>query len=245
MKSFKLMMLGLAAVALLSSCGNKESEKEMTTFTDSVSYTIGNDIGKNLQKSVESGQIEVTPEFIAKGIISALDTSVDLLLTDEDMKAVMDKFQEEIQRKQIEEQQAQLDQAAKTSGPEKEMGAKFLAENKTKDGVITTASGLQYKVIKQGKGAKPAATDKVRVHYHGTFLNGTVFDSSLERGEPVEFPLNGVIPGWTEGLQLMNIGSKYTLFLSSDLAYGDRGDGQKIPGGATLIFDVELLDIVK
>ncbi|MBR1564945.1 MAG: FKBP-type peptidyl-prolyl cis-trans isomerase [Paludibacteraceae bacterium] len=123
-------------------------------------------------------------------------------------------------------------------------GELFLEENKKKEGVITTESGLQYEVLKQGKGKKPAATDKVRVHYHGTLIDGTVFDSSVDRGEPAEFYLNQVIAGWTEGLQLMPEGSKYKFYIPQELGYGSRAAGQ-IPPFSTLIFEVELLKIVK
>ena len=128
-------------------------------------------------------------------------------------------------------------------GTVKEDGEKFLAENALKEGVTTTESGLQYEVIKMGKGKKPVATDKVKVHYHGTLINGSVFDSSVERGEPITFGLNQVIAGWTEGLQLMSIGSKYKLYLPYQLAYGERGAGANIPPYAALIFTVELLGI--
>lgn len=124
-------------------------------------------------------------------------------------------------------------------------GEKFLEENKKKDSVITTASGLEYKVIKMGTGPKPSATDKVKTHYHGTLIDGTVFDSSVQRGEPVEFPVNGVIKGWTEALQLMPVGSKFRLFIPYDLAYGERAAGPQIPAYSALVFDVELLEIVK
>ncbi|MEM7697499.1 MAG: FKBP-type peptidyl-prolyl cis-trans isomerase, partial [Verrucomicrobiota bacterium] len=120
---------------------------------------------------------------------------------------------------------------------------RFLEDNAKKDGVTTTSSGLQYEVITEGDGAKPAATDTVTVHYHGTLIDGTVFDSSVERGQPTSFPLNRVISGWTEGLQLMPTGSKYRFTIPSDLAYGDRGAGTDIPPGATLVFEVELIKI--
>jgi FKBP-type peptidyl-prolyl cis-trans isomerase FklB len=134
--------------------------------------------------------------------------------------------------------------AEKASG-NKKLGQEFLAANKTKPGVVTLPSGLQYTVIKQGTGAKPAITDQVRVHYHGTLIDGRVFDSSIERGQPIELAVNGVIPGWTEALQLMPVGSKWKLFIPSNLAYGDQQAGPMIAPGSTLIFDVELLDIVK
>jgi FKBP-type peptidyl-prolyl cis-trans isomerase len=125
----------------------------------------------------------------------------------------------------------------------KEDGEKFLADNKTKEGVATTASGLQYRVVRAGSGKKPTATDTVEVHYRGTFINGKEFDSSYKRGETIEFPLNGVIRGWTEGLQLMTEGSEYELYIPYQLAYGERGAGGVIPGYAALIFQVELVKV--
>lgn len=133
----------------------------------------------------------------------------------------------------------------KKSEAAKADGVKFLEENKKKEGVQTTASGIQYKVNTMGTGPKPLATDRVKVHYTGKLIDGTVFDSSVERGEPAVFPLNGVIPGWTEALQLMPVGSKWTIYLPSDLAYGERGAGQQIPPHSTLIFEVELISIEK
>lgn len=138
-------------------------------------------------------------------------------------------------------------QAAKSqkAAGEKKLGKAFLDSNKTQPGVVTLPSGLQYKIIKEGTGAKPGPTDKVKVHYEGKLINGKIFDSSIERGEPIELNVNGVIPGWTEALQLMPVGSKWKLFLPSDLGYGDNGAGNDIKPGATLVFDVELLDIIK
>jgi FKBP-type peptidyl-prolyl cis-trans isomerase FklB len=152
----------------------------------------------------------------------------------------------------LDEQQAQAcivnymqkAQAEKASG-NKKLGIEFLAANKSKPGVVTRSSGLQYIVEKQGAGPKPALTDMVRVHYHGTLIDGKVFDSSVERGQPIELNVNGVIPGWTEALQLMPVGSKWKLFIPADLAYGDRQAGPMIAPGSTLVFEVELLDIVK
>jgi len=134
--------------------------------------------------------------------------------------------------------------AEKSAGARK-VGEEFLAANKNKPGVITTASGLQYTILKEGTGPKPGPTDKVKVHYHGTLIDGRVFDSSVDRGQPIELSVNGVIPGWTEALQLMPVGSKWKLFIPSSLAYGDQQAGELIAQGSTLIFDVELLDIVK
>ena len=134
--------------------------------------------------------------------------------------------------------------AEKSAGSRK-IGEEFLAANKNKPGVMTTASGLQYTILKEGTGPKPGPTDKVKVHYHGTLIDGRVFDSSVDRGQPIELSVNGVIPGWTEALQLMPVGSKWKLFIPSNLAYGDQQAGELIAPGSTLIFDVELLDIVK
>jgi FKBP-type peptidyl-prolyl cis-trans isomerase FklB len=131
------------------------------------------------------------------------------------------------------------------AAPNKKEGQTFLEANKKKDGVVTLPSGLQYKVVKEGTGPKPTASDRVKVHYQGSLLNGKVFDSSIERGEPATFGVSEVIPGWTEALQLMPVGSKWQLFIPSDLAYGDAGAGQDIKPGSTLLFDVELLEIVK
>lgn len=148
----------------------------------------------------------------------------------------------------IDEAQAALQEyeqkaAEAASSEARTEGEKYLKENMEKDGVMVTDSGLQYEVVTEGEGEKPAATDTVSVHYVGTLINGKEFDSSVARGQPAEFPLNGVIPGWTEGLQLMNVGSKYRFVIPSELAYGERGAGADIPPGATLIFEVELLEI--
>jgi FKBP-type peptidyl-prolyl cis-trans isomerase FklB len=132
----------------------------------------------------------------------------------------------------------------KASG-NKKAGEVFLAANKTKPGVISTPSGLQYIVLKEGSGPKPGLTDKVKCHYHGTLIDGRVFDSSVDRGQPIELSVNGVIAGWTEALQLMSVGSKWKLFIPSNLAYGDQQAGALIAPGSTLIFDIELLDIIK
>ena len=138
-----------------------------------------------------------------------------------------------------------VEASAKEAAQNKEAGEKFLAENKTKEGVITTESGLQYKVEKEGTGEKPTAADRVKVHYTGTLLDGTKFDSSVDRGEPAEFGVSQVIRGWTEGLQIMPAGSKYIFWIPSDLAYGERGAGQDIKPNSVLKFEVELLEVIK
>jgi FKBP-type peptidyl-prolyl cis-trans isomerase FklB len=166
---------------------------------------------------------------LAVGIKDALAGKPQL--TPDQIKEVMTTFEKDMEQKQKE-----------TGEKNKAEGAKFLEENKKKDGVKTTASGLQYKVIKDGNGAQPKKTDTVTVNYRGTLMNGTEFDSSYKRGQPATFPVNGVIPGWTEALQLMKVGSKYQLFIPSTLAYGERSVGPDIGANSTLIFEVELMD---
>ena len=198
---------------------------------DKVSYSIGLDIGGTLKRQL----IDVNEQMLNTGIQDGL-SGKKALMTDEEVKATMAAFQKDMMEKQ---------QAAKKAAGEKnkEEGTKFLAENKSKEGVKTTASGLQYKVMKEGSGASPKETDTVKVNYRGTTIDGTEFDSSYKRGEPASFPVNRVIKGWTEGLQLMKVGSKYQFFVPSDLAYAERGAGSDIGPNAMLIFDVELLGI--
>ena len=194
---------------------------------DKVSYSIGLDIGSNFQKQ----NIDVNPDALAAGIKDALAGKPQL--TDQQVKETMTQFEKEMQEKQT----AKGKEAAAA-------GEKFLAENKTKPGVKTTSSGLQYKVLKEGNGPTPKATDRVKVNYRGTLIDGKEFDSSYKRGEPLTLPVNQVIKGWSEALQLMKVGSKYQLFIPANLGYGERGAGGQIPPNSTLIFDVELLDVL-
>jgi FKBP-type peptidyl-prolyl cis-trans isomerase len=207
------------------------AEVQLKDQKDKISYSIGLDIGTTLKRQV----IEVNEELLNTGIQDGLSGKKPLLSEDQ-VKETMALFQKEMLAKQAEAKKAA---AAKNSAE----GTKFLAENKTKEGVKTTASGLQYKVLKEGSGPTPKPTDTVKVNYRGTVLDGTEFDSSYKRGEPASFPVNRVIKGWTEALQLMKVGSKYQLFIPADLAYGGRGAGSDIGPNAMLIFDVELLGI--
>jgi len=198
---------------------------------DKVSYAIGLDIGGTLKRQL----IDVNEGLLTNGIKDGL-SGAKPLMTDEQVKQVMSAFQKEMMEKQVAARKA-------TGEKNKEEGQKFLDENKKKEGWKTTASGLQYKVVKEGSGTSPKETDTVKVNYRGTLLDGTEFDSSYKRGQAATFPVNRVIKGWTEALQLMKPGSKYELVIPAELAYGERGAGAEIGSNATLRFDVELLEI--
>ena len=194
---------------------------------DKISYALGLSIGNNFQNSgINNLQVE---DFV-KGLKDVLGGAEPEISYDEAKQVINDYFMN-LQKERLE--------------LNKKAGEEFLNINKGKAGVVTLPSGFQYKVLKQGEGAKPAASDKVKCHYHGTLINGTVFDSSVQRGEPAVFGVSQVIPGWVEALQLMPVGSKWRLFIPSDLAYGEHGAGDAIEPNSALVFDVELLDIVK
>ena len=194
---------------------------------DKKSYALGCDIANNLKSM---GITKVDRDSFAQGVIDILNGKCQL--SQEELHQQFALLSAEIETNSKKEMQA-----------EKEKGNRFLNENKTKDGVVCTSSGLQYKVVKMGDGRKPKATDTVKVHYHGTLIDGTVFDSSVQRGEAIEFPLNRVIAGWTEGLQLMPVGSKFIFYIPSELAYGEQSPSPLIKPNSTLIFEVELLDV--
>lgn len=233
MKIIKFLGVVLAA-SILSSCGGQGvSKRALKTELDSVSYAIGMDVARNVKTSVS----EIDSELFIQGYMNVLD-STNILIKEENAQQVLTAY---FQKKQAEKMKKQQEEAEK----EKVVGEKFLEENKSKEGVKVTESGLQYIVLKEGTGAKPTAESKVKVHYHGTLIDGTVFDSSVDRGEPTEFGVGQVIRGWTEGLQLMSVGSKYKFFIPQDLGYGARQAGEKIKPYSTLIFEVELLEIVE
>lgn len=221
----KLVLISLFAI-FATTIFNANSQ-EMTQ-EQKISYALGANVGE----SFKSNGIEIDFEVFKNGFLAGMEGKNKF--SPDEMNAIFQQLNQMIQAKQ-----------SAGSEEEKAKGQKFLDENKTKAGVITLPSGLQYKVITMGTGAKPSATDVVKVHYHGTTIDGTVFDSSVQRGEPISFGLNQVIKGWTEGVQLMPIGSKFIFYIPSDLAYGDQGAGGAIKPGATLIFEVELLDIEK
>jgi FKBP-type peptidyl-prolyl cis-trans isomerase FklB len=209
------------------------------TPKDQASYSIGIRVGKDLQDQGLDSET-ITPAMLARGIVDAL-TDAAPALTEEQMMAAMQEFAKTMQAKRVamEAEQQKAGEKAKAEGEA------FLAANAQKPGVKVLPSGLQYKVITAGTGASPVATDMVKVHYHGTLINGKMFDSSVERGEPAEFSVDRVIPGWTEALQLMKVGDKWQLYIPAALAYGERGAGGVIPPNSVLVFDVELLEIEK
>src|SRR5947208_14030674 len=221
----KHLILIFAAGSLALPLFGQEKSPQLKDQKDKVSYSIGLNIGFNLNRQ----NVQINPDVLAAGIKDAIAGKPQL--TTDQVKEVMTTFEKDMQQKQ------------KAAGEKNASeGAKFIEENKKKEGVKTTASGLQYKAIKEGTGAQPKATDTVTVNYRGTLINGTEFDSSYKRAEPASFPLNGVIKGWTEGLQLMKVGSKYQFFVPPNLAYGERAVGPDIAPNSTLIFEVELLD---
>lgn len=203
--------------------------KQFSSTEELVSYGIGRQMGQQLASNPFDG---VSPEAVAQGVMDALN-DVEMAYSNEEMQAAFEEINTRMQAQEAEKHKA-------LSGA----GEAFLAENAKKAGITVTASGLQYEVITQGSGAVPSATSKVKTHYHGTLIDGTVFDSSVTRGQPIDFPVNGVIAGWTEALQLMPVGSKWRLYVPHNLAYGERGAGASIAPFSTLIFDVELIDIV-
>jgi FKBP-type peptidyl-prolyl cis-trans isomerase len=203
----------------------------LKTQKEKASYAMGMNFGTGLRKQ----SVDIDPAILARGLRDSFSNG-KTLLTEDEARAVLTQLQNDLRKKQQELAQ-QLGEANKKSG------LAFLEANKTKDGVVTLPSGLQYKVLQEGTGPKPAPTDTVVCNYRGTLLDNTEFDSSYKRGQPATFPVTGVIKGWTEALQLMPVGSKWQLFIPAELAYGERGAGGQIGPNATLIFEVELLSI--
>ena len=244
MKIIKVLSIVLVAT-LMSSCNKKSgvTNKSLVTEIDSVSYALGINIGTSVKSSFGE---DVDNELLIQGYTNAIDSS-DILIENGKVEAILRSY---ITKKQAADQAKLKEEAQKKAEAQyadvKVAGEKFLEENMTKEGVEITESGLQYMVIKEGTGEKPTAASKVKVHYHGTLIDGTVFDSSVDRGEPTEFGVGQVIPGWKEGLQLMSVGSKYKFFIPQDIGYGAfPRQGGVIKPFAALVFDVELLEIVK
>ncbi len=229
MKKRVLLPVIAGAIALTFTSCDCNQKASLKTDIDSVSYAIGVNTGLSYKQNLESfpGGTANVDDMIA-GFANALKGTESAMTQEEAINIIQNYFQN-----------AEQKEAEKN----KQEGQAFLEENGKKKGIITTASGLQYKVETQGNGQVPVDGDKVKVHYTGKLLNGEVFDSSVERGEPAEFGVNQVITGWTEALKLMPVGSKYILYIPSDLAYGERGAGQKIKSNSTLVFEVELLGV--
>jgi len=223
----KPIALAIAICLLSTAIFAEDKPPQLKDLKDKASYSFGLNIGLNIRRQ----NVEINPDLFMAGLKDAI-AGRKPLLTEQEIRETMTAFEKDMQQKQTE--QAQKNSAA---------SEKFLTENKTKEGVKTTASGLQYKVLKEGNGAQPKMSDTVTVNYRGTLVDGTEFDSSFKRNQPSTFPITGVIKGWTEALQLMRVGSKYQLFVPPNLAYGDRSPGPQIPPGSTLIFEVELLDV--
>ena len=237
-KAVKLTAIA-GAISLISACGNAEQKQvELKTDADKQSYALGASMGRylndNLKKNEDIG-INLDQDMIIGGIKDALAGNVQL--NEDEIRTVMQALEQQTRKLRAEKEKSMSAEA-------EQAGIKFLEENAKKEGITVTESGLQYEVLKAAEGDKPLATDKVTVHYKGTLIDGTEFDSSYGNGEPITFPLNGVIKGWTEGLQHMSIGSKFKFYIPQNLAYGKRAAG-KIPPMSTLIFEVELLEIEK
>ncbi len=218
MKRAMIVLAGLCLVSFLNA-------QELKTYDDSLSYAVGVLWGQNLK---QQGLGDVSAATVGQAIGAVLSDKEPII----DIKSANDMVKNHINKKKEMQKQKNLEE-----------GREFLKTNKERKGVMVTESGLQYEILKEGDGPTPTAADKVRVHYHGTLIDGTVFDSSVERGEPITFPVTGVIKGWVEALQLMQVGAKWKLFIPSNLAYGERGAGAQIGPDAVLIFEVELLGI--
>ena len=227
MKIKNLLLFIAGSAMILSSCGQTMTgNTKIKTDLDTLSYALGADIGNSLKNAKIE---EINYKAFLNGLTDAIEEK-EFKMKEEEIKPYIQKFFTELKEKGLTENL--------------EEGRAFLEENKTKEGVIVTESGLQYEIIEEGTGKSPSATDVVKCHYHGTLIDGTVFDSSVEKGKPAEFGLNQVIPGWTEGLQLMKEGAKYKFYIPTELAYGQRvRPGGVLEGNMALIFEVELIEV--
>lgn len=225
----KLFTIAIASLAI--SCNQQSSDKSvsLTNQVDSTSFAIGVNVAENLGKNIAQQFEEVNLDLLKAGLNAGIDTNKKSEISGAVAEQIIEKFFKSKQEQS----------ALKAQGE----GAAFLAENAKREGVISLESGLQYEILYEGNGQIPTIEDNITAHYHGTLIDGTVFDSSVDRGEPASFPVNGVIAGWTEALQIMPVGSKWKLYVPFELAYGERGAGQLIGPYSTLIFEVELLSI--
>jgi len=220
-------IITLSSIILFIACKTEKPKESANLITelDSVSYSLGVNIGENIKKQFA----DINLDNFEAGIKDVLEKELEAKISDNQAQAIINSY---FSKKQKKESESMI-----------EKGANFLQENAKREGVTTLPSGLQYEIITEGTGPKPTLEDNVTTHYHGTLIDGTVFDSSVDRGEPASFPVGGVIKGWTEALQLMSVGSKWKLYVPYDLAYGERGAGAQIGPYSTLIFEVELISI--
>ncbi len=242
-----LKLATLASVVALSACKEKAPEKptvDLTQESVKTAYVIGYSAGENMVRNIDGLDgtgITVDIEALLVGYADGVKKSNQL--TEEEVKTIMNEFRQTVNTAMQEKRKQEQEEQAKAAEENIEKGAKFLEENKAQEGVKTTESGLQYKVLKEGTGKQPKASDRVKVHYTGTLIDGSEFDSSRARGTPSEFFLNQVISGWTEGLQLMKEGGHYKFYIPSQLGYGAQSR-PKIPGNSVLVFDVELIEVI-
>jgi len=237
MKTIKFLVVAVLAITI-TSCGKQGvTNKSLETEIDSVSYAIGLDMSTQIKKNFP----EINIDLYTQGYRNGMD-STNLLINNKDTRGILAKF---FQKRNTEIAKKRDSERAKEFEAVKKAGEEFLAKNKSKKGVVTTASGLQYLVLKEGKGAKMPTSGKVKLHYHGTLIDGTVFDSSVDKKKPITHSVTGFVKGFNEGLQFMKKGSKHRFFIPQELGYGANPRGGKIKPFATIIFDVEILEIVK
>lgn len=225
----KLFTIAVASLAIACNQQSNNQSVSLTNQVDSTSFAIGVNVAENLGKNIAQQFEEVNLDLLKAGLNAGIDTNNKSEISGAVAEQIIEEFFKSKQELTAKKAQGE--------------GAAFLAENAKREGVISLESGLQYEILTEGNGQIPTINDKITAHYHGTLIDGTVFDSSVDRGEPASFPVNGVIAGWTEALQIMPVGSKWKLYVPSDLAYGERGAGQIIGPYSTLIFEVELLSI--
>ncbi len=241
MKTIKLLIVGLVIVSITSCTKQGVTNRTLKTEIDSASYALGLDIADKLKVNFK----EVDKELYIQGLTNGLD-STNMLIKKKEVSTILRMFFQKKQEKMIKKQQAETEKKAlKKYGDYKKENEEFLVKNKTKKGVKTTKSGLQYIILKEGKGTNIPASGKVKLHYHGLLIDGTVFDSSVEKKKPITHSVTGFVKGFNEGLQLMKQGDKYRFFIPQELAYGAAQRSEKIKPFSTLIFDVEILKIIK
>lgn len=236
MKASSILSALLLVTFAATACAQETSSAAATkpeSLHDKASYAIGLNLGGNLKQQ----EVPVNLDYLIRGLKDGFG-GAEAMLSDEEVQTTMQAFQQEVMSMQQEKRAA-------AGAKNQQEAEEYLAANKDKPGVVTTESGLQYEVLTEGTGAKPKASDRVTVHYKGTLLDGTVFDSSYDRGQPATFPVSGVIPGWVEAMQLMPVGSKWKLYIPPALAYAERGAGQQIGPNSLLVFEVELLSIAE